>query len=104
MWNGVIDEWIDEAKKRINALNREISSTDSLSDAFHIGPAYFLKLKECGSFEQLWTLHIEPLLKEYLRGTVEPAKDLKRFKKAYELDQAEKNGEGAEQTPDESEG
>ena len=105
MWDGKIDQWKADAEKRMNALNAAISQTESLSDAFHIGPAYFFKLSEKGyNFETLWDLHIKPLLKEYLRGTVNPENDLARLQDAYNLKFIEKTLETAEQPVTESQG
>ncbi len=68
--------WAAEAKKVMYRLNQKIADTDGLGAAFQLGAAYFLKLKDYeGDFSRLWTLNIEPLLKEYLRG----------FRKADEL-------------------
>ena len=54
----------------MTALNKEISSMRGLGSAYQIGPAYFLKLDKDhynGDFTALWNMHIEVLLKEYLR-------------------------------------
>ncbi len=97
MWNGEIDSWKDDATKRMTALNKEISQNDALSDAFHVGPAYFLKLKEYnGKFDVLWDLHIHPLLREYLRGTADFDAALKQMKKAYDLQSVEQSVESSE--------
>lgn len=73
-----------EAKDAMNRLNNEIADTDGLGAAYMIGPSYFLKLKENGSnFDKLWTMNIEPLLKEYLRGFRKASEILERFKVAY---------------------
>ena len=65
-------------------LNEAIEQTESLSKAFHIGPAYFLKLKEYkGDFSKLWDLHIMPLLKEYLRGMFGAETALENLETAY---------------------
>ena len=65
-----IGEYADKAEKRMINLNKAIETIEGLSSAYHIGPAYFLKLKnykdDC--FKQLWDNHIEGLLREYLRG------------------------------------
>lgn len=75
---------VDEAKDTMNRLNQVIADTDGLGAAYMIGPSYFLKLKENrGDFEKLWTMNIEPLLKEYLRGFRKATEMLKRFKDAY---------------------
>lgn len=54
----------------MTALNKEISSMRGLGSAYQIGPAYFMKLDKDhynGDFTALWNMHIEVLLKEYLR-------------------------------------
>lgn len=59
-----------KALKVITALNKEISSMRGLGSAYQIGPAYFMKLDKDhynGDFTALWNMHIEVLLKEYLR-------------------------------------
>ena len=74
----------DKAKDVMNRLNQVIADTDGLGAAYMIGPSYFLKLKENGDdFDKLWTMNIEPLLKEYLRGFRKATKTLERFKAAY---------------------
>ena len=84
MWDDTIPEYKDEAFEKMTRLNEVIEQTESLSKAFHIGPAYFLKLKEYkGDFQKLWDLHIMPLLKEYLRGTFDTETVLENLEKAY---------------------
>lgn len=73
-----------EAMDTMNRLNQVIADTDGLGAAYMIGPSYFLKLKENGGdFDKLWTMNIEPLLKEYLRGFRKASETLERFKAAY---------------------
>lgn len=73
-----------KAKDTMNRLNQVIADTDGLGAAYMIGPSYFLKLKDNGgNFDKLWTMNIEPLLKEYLRGFRKAADTLERFKAAY---------------------
>ena len=73
-----------EAKSAMNRLNKVIAETDGLGAAFSIGPSYFLKLeKNGGSFDKLWTMNIEPLLKEYLRGMRKSDEILKKYHKAF---------------------
>ncbi|MDD2476362.1 MAG: AAA family ATPase, partial [Dysgonamonadaceae bacterium] len=45
MWDERIENWKDDAFKRMNSLNKAIEGIPSLSSAYHIGPAYFLKLE-----------------------------------------------------------
>ncbi len=92
MWDVEIDGWKmsedlkREAKKKIVALNNEIETIQGLSSAFHIGPAYFLKLKNYdGDFEQLWENHLKGVLFEYLRGLPKSETNLKELKNAYDI-------------------
>ena len=64
-----IPEYRDKAQTCMKAINAAITETPGLGSAYQLGAAYFLKLKNYdGDFELLWKNHIEPLLKEYLRG------------------------------------
>ena len=73
-----------EAQEKMKALNAEIATTEGLGDAYQIGPAYFKKLEKNGNdFHKLWTMNIEPLLKEYLRGFRDAEKLVNGFKAAY---------------------
>lgn len=83
MWDDTIPQYKDEALSWMTRLNEAIEKTESLSKAFHIGPAYFLKLKEYGDFQKLWDLHIKPLLKEYLRGMFDSEAALENLRSAY---------------------
>lgn len=84
MWDEAIDDWKDEALIRMKSLNSKIETIQGLGSAFHIGPAYFLKLKNYnGSFEQLWDNHIEGVLFEYLRGFPDSNLRLNELKTAY---------------------
>ena len=86
MWDGQIDEWSDKAKQRLISLNKAIESVQGLSAAYHVGPAYFLKLANYdGDFDKLWTYHLESLLFEYLRGYPEAEQQLQCLKDAYNL-------------------
>lgn len=76
----------DKAIRVMNALNEDISKTRGLGSAYQIGPAYFLKLDKehyNGDFAALWDMHIEVLLKEYLRGYSNAAAKVEEFKNVY---------------------
>ena len=74
----------EEAKVKMEALNAEIAKTEGLGGAYQIGPAYFKKLEKNGNdFDKLWTMNIEPLLQEYLRGFRDAEKLLNNFKEVY---------------------
>lgn len=83
----------DEARKTMHRLNKVIEDTNGLGAAYMIGPAYFRKLKDNGgSFEKLWKMNLEPLLREYLRGFRKINETMKRFEKAFcEEERAEGN-------------
>lgn len=88
MWDGTIDDWKDEAKQRMQSLNNAIEKIRGLSSAYHIGPAYFLKLETYkGNFEKLWDIHLQGVLFEYLRGLPDADEDFENLKQAYNLHQ-----------------
>lgn len=75
----------NEAVKCMRALNNEIEKISGLSSAYHIGPAYFLKLDNYeGNFEDLWKYHIEGVLREYLRGMPKATDLLTKLKDEYD--------------------
>ena len=79
-------EICEKAKRVMKALNEEISKTRGLGSAYQIGPAYFLKLDKehyNGDFTALWDMHIEILLKEYLRGYSNADAKVEEFKNVY---------------------
>lgn len=97
---GMLEELDDsireKAKQTLLSLNNAIWNEESktgiegLSSAYHIGGAYFLKLKELGNdFDKLWEYHLEGLLREYLRGMEDSEESLAQLKNAY--DHPEKN-------------
>ena len=77
----------------MDALNRAIydekskDSKDSikgLDASYHIGAAYFAKLKDMEfKYDKLWDLSLKPLLNEYVRGNRDPRGDLEKLEKAY---------------------
>ncbi len=85
MWKGQIDKWAEEAKQRLTTLNSAIKNVQGLSAAYHVGPAYFLKLANYnGDFDKLWTYHLQSLLFEYLRGYPDADEQLASLKSAYD--------------------
>lgn len=74
-----------QALDKMKAVNAVISETEGLSSAYHIGGAYFLKLKTLDNkFKKLWDYHLAPLIKEYLRGTENEAEAFEKIKNAYD--------------------
>lgn len=103
---GMLDELDDsireKAKKAILSLNNAIwdeeakTGIEGLSSAYHIGGAYFLKLKELDNdFDKLWEYHLEGLLREYLRGMEDAEKSLEQLKEAYEKAETSSDAEEA---------
>lgn len=85
--SGLDDSIREEATKRMDSLNDAISKVEGLSSSYHIGGAYFLKLKDLDNdFGKLWEYHLEGLLREYLRGMENAEDELDKLKKAYEND------------------
>mgnify|MGYP000910752782 FL=1 len=81
-----LSEHAEEAKIRLGNLNAEIEKVQELNSHYHIGPSYFLKLKEVDfDYELLWSDYLKPLLEDYLRGSYEEVETLKTLKKAFDL-------------------
>ena len=90
MWDDKIDEWKDEAEKRMTSLNKYIcKSENGLGPEYCIGPAYFLKLEDYATadkpFEKLWNLNLRGVIAEYLRGNRRKVEILEDLKNAYDL-------------------
>ena len=87
-------ELIDRAITKMNALNKEISNVDDLNDNYQIGAAYFLKLSSVDNdFSRLWTDYLLPLLQEYVQGMYDENGIIDRFKKAYENQPSDNQGD-----------
>ena len=88
---GMLDQ-LDSATKakalnKMKALNNVIEKTEWLSSDYHIGAAYFTKLKDLNNdFEALWNYNLEPLLREYLRGQCDIEIKLETLKKMYDYE------------------
>jgi len=84
MWDGKIDKWKEVALVKMNALNAAIETIQGLSSAYHIGPAYFLKLTNYdGNFKHLWENHLHGVLFEYLRGMPDASIKLDALKAVF---------------------
>ncbi|OOS18642.1 AAA family ATPase [Streptococcus mitis] len=76
----------EEAKTRLRNLNTSIENVQELNSHYHIGPSYFLKLKDVDfDYELLWSDYLKPLLEDYLRGSYEEFETLETLKKAFDL-------------------
>lgn len=81
-----LDGHEEEAKKRLRNLNAAIENVQELNSHYHIGPSYFLKLKDVDfDYELLWSDYLKPLLEDYLRGSYEESETLATLKKAFNL-------------------
>ena len=80
------------AKIRMDNLNNAIwndnEKTGELSSSdYHIGAAYFTKLKDLNNdFDLLWEYNLKPLLREYLRGQGDIEIKLETLKKMYDYE------------------
>ena len=100
---GMLDELSDnkgEALNKMTKLNEAIENVAGLPSAYHIGAAYFLKLKDLkNDFGKLWKYHLEPLLREYLRGQGDVEKKIEELHAAYKegskQEKSEQNPESA---------
>ena len=88
----------DEAEIRLAKLNNAITEITELSSpsSYHIGGAYFLKLKDFEGnsserFQKLWDYHLAGLLKEYLRGTENAEENFEKLRSAYFLNKNEED-------------
>ena len=81
-----LGEHAEEAKTRLRNLNVAIENVQELNSHYHIGPSYFLKLKDVDfDYELLWSDYLKPLLEDYLRGSYEEFETLETLKKAFDL-------------------
>ena len=81
-----LDGHEEEAKKRLRNLNAAIENVQELNSHYHIGPSYFLKLKDVDfDYELLWSDYLKPLLEDYVRGSYDEAETLETLKKAFYL-------------------
>ena len=86
MLDEVLGDKAEEAKIRLRNLNAAIENVQELNSHYHIGPSYFLKLKDVDfDYELLWSDYLKPLLEDYLRGSYEEAETLDTLKKAFDL-------------------
>lgn len=73
----------DNATECMKALNEYIcEEVEGLNSNYQIGPAYFVKLRDCHP-EEVWTDNIKPLLSDYIQGMPEEETHMKEFEKIY---------------------
>ena len=84
MLDAALGDKAEEAKLRLRNLNAAIENVQELNSHYHIGPSYFLKLKDVDfDYELLWSDYLEPLLEDYLRGFYKEDETLETLKKAF---------------------
>ena len=91
MWSdleGITETVKTEARRRMNAINKVISTTNGLGPAYQIGPSYFRELdtykeEADDGFGSLWNNHLEPLVREYLRGFPNAEKLIEKIRTEY---------------------
>ena len=91
-------KFVQQVEAYFTALNYAIDQETMLGASYQIGPAYFLKLKNfvgkanlneasedfvAEKMEQLWDNHLEPVLKEYVRGNSDESAILERLETAF---------------------
>jgi len=83
-----LSQFREEAERRMTWLNKVIAGFDGLGKAFQIGPSYFTEIAsyrdDTDPFGRLWEYHLEPLLREYLRGVPESETAIGKLRAAYE--------------------
>ena len=103
MWDdpqlGLTAEQKNDAGRRMTQLNNAICNIEELGEEYCIGPAYFLKLRVL-TMEQLWEYHLEPLLKEYLRGNERKDLYLSNLSNAFHVVEQAAPGDNAPADPE----
>ena len=102
MLDTALGDKAEEAKKRLRNLNAAIENVQELNSHYHIGPSYFLNLKDVDfDYELLWSDYLKPLLEDYVRGSYDEAETLETLKKAFYLT---KNEQKDQAVADDNEG
>ena len=102
MLDTALGDKAEEAKKRLRSLNAAIENVQELNSHYHIGPSYFLNLKDVDfDYELLWSDYLKPLLEDYVRGSYDEAETLETLKKAFDLT---KNEQKDQAVADDNEG
>ncbi|WP_233486102.1 McrB family protein [Staphylococcus hominis] len=78
----VLGDKKNKAIERMVRLNEAISSVEELNSNYHIGAAYFLKLRSM-TFDELWKDYLQPLLADYIRGMFNEEDIMNKFESAY---------------------
>lgn len=71
----------DKIIKRFEQLNKEIETM--LGSGYQIGAGYFKDITKEEDFKDLWSYKLEPLLREYLRGSSDIEERIETLKTSY---------------------
>ncbi|HLV93481.1 MAG TPA: AAA family ATPase [Aequorivita sp.] len=83
MWDELIPTYKKEAYAIMTTINNTIDSIPELNELYHIGPSYFLKLKDFeGNFEMFWNNYLEGILTRYLINQSNHTKIIAQLKDA----------------------
>lgn len=87
MWDGKLDDcWKEAANTKMNVINAVIKQIPGLNPAYHIGPAYFMKIQELkGNWDELWENDLKGLVAEYLRDMPDAKERLKEIADIYNM-------------------
>lgn len=92
--NSILAQHYSDIEQRMRNLNIAILTIQSLSKAYQIGAAYYLKIEnyltddgniDDSSWQKLWDNHLYGLLFEYLRGLPNADDDMTTLQQAYNL-------------------
>lgn len=83
MWDDLIPSYKEEAYAIMTTINKTIDTIPGLNALYHIGPSYFLKLKDYeGNFELFWSNYLEGILTRYLINQKDHTKIIAQLKNA----------------------
>ncbi|WP_026809934.1 AAA family ATPase [Arenibacter latericius] len=88
MWDEVIPEYKDKAYEIMTTINKKIDSIPGLNEHYHIGPTYFLKLRNFeGDFDAFWDNYLKGILTRYLISQPNYSKIITQLKEACKNEQ-----------------
>ena len=85
---GLSEDNLGKLSNAMDAINEKLTEF-GFSDCYHIGAAYFQKIKNYSKnnkcdWNALWNYHLQGTLYEYFRGESDADTKLKEIKTAYE--------------------
>ncbi len=72
----------------MNSINNTLVNECNLTNAYHIGAAYFKKIElyknqSANKWNSLWKYHLQGTLFEYFRGEPDAPEKMKKLREAY---------------------